>query len=215
MLKVLVADLDRKNSKILRLLDSYSDKEYRFYLLNNAASLADDSFLSSFDIIIINLLNNSMMNGFPNKKHKTIVLAGDNETYLLPYIQSFHGIVKGEKINEIRTAINVVINGGCYLSQEIKEQLFLKINENDNNRIDFSTEVLSDMELRVAEELISDKTNKEIADSLYLSKRTVEYHITSCIQKLNVNSRVGLAVKIAKANSLIGYSQLSHLHQVK
>lgn len=55
---------------------------------------------------------------------------------------------------------------------------------------------LTDMEIRVAKELIKDKTNQQIADSLCISKRTVEYHITSSIQKLGVKSRVGLAVKM-------------------
>lgn len=36
---------------------------------------------------------------------------------------------------------------------------------------------LTDMEIRVAKELIKDKTNQQIADSLCISKRTVEYHI--------------------------------------
>ncbi|SDX08961.1 regulatory protein, luxR family [Marininema mesophilum] len=54
---------------------------------------------------------------------------------------------------------------------------------------------LTNMEKKVARELIKDKSNQEIADTLYISKRTVESHITSAIQKLRVKSRVGLAVK--------------------
>lgn len=52
------------------------------------------------------------------------------------------------------------------------------------------------MEMKVVQELLKDKTNQQIAEALYVSRRTVEYHIASAIQKLGVNSRVGLAVKI-------------------
>ncbi|QKG84498.1 helix-turn-helix transcriptional regulator [Kroppenstedtia pulmonis] len=55
---------------------------------------------------------------------------------------------------------------------------------------------LTFMELKVVQELLKDKTNQQIADALYISRRTVESHITSAIRKLGVNSRVGLVVKM-------------------
>lgn len=205
MIKILVVDQNRRSSKDSRLLNLLIDKEHHSYFLNSHNSLADGIFLKSFDVVIVNLTKNNILNTLPNGNHKLIVIVGNNETYLLPYVPNFQGIVKRENIDEISTAINVVMAGGCYMSQEIKEVLFSKINNyNKESSSEYSTEVLTKMELRVAEELMADKTNQEIADTLFMSKRTVEYHIASCIQKLNVNSRVGLAIKIAKANFLFG-----------
>ncbi|ERI05715.1 transcriptional regulator, LuxR family [Aneurinibacillus aneurinilyticus ATCC 12856] len=87
-----------------------------------------------------------------------------------------------------------------YLCESCKIKSFL------NQRIK-SNIFLTEMEKKVAEELIKDKSNQEIADSLFISKRTVEYHITSAIQKLGVKSRVGLAVKIIEAGSSTNYCE--------
>lgn len=209
MIKILVVDQTGRSSSNSRLLNLLSDKEYRCYFLNNTASLTDDLFLSSFDVVIINSLKNNILNDFPKGEHKVILLVGTNETYLLPYvpiyIPSFRGIVKKGNLHELMTSISVAMNDGCYMSQGIKEALFpRKNNLIRKSKPEYSTKILTRMELRVAEELITDKTNQEIADNLFISKRTVEYHIASCIQKLNANSRVGLAIKIARVNLLIG-----------
>ncbi|WP_405099453.1 helix-turn-helix transcriptional regulator [Oceanobacillus sp. FSL H7-0719] len=212
MIKILVVNQNRRPSKDSRLLKLLSVKEHKCYFLNNSTSLADGIFLNSFDVVIINLTKNSIVNTLPSGNYKVILMVGQNETYLLPYVPSFQGIVQKENIEELRTAIHVVMAGGCYMSREIKEALFSKINTfNKASSSEYSTEVLTKMELRVAEELMADKTNQEIADTLFMSKRTVEYHIASCIQKLNVNSRVGLAIKIAQANYLIGNPHIKEI----
>ncbi len=43
-----------------------------------------------------------------------------------------------------------------------------------------------------------DKTNAEISQELYISERTVEYHISSIIRKLDAKSRVGAVVNAIK-----------------
>lgn len=205
MIKILVVDQNMRSGSDSKLLHLLSDKDYQCYFLNNTASLTDSMFLDSFDVVIIDLLNNNnIIHDFPKGEHKVILLVGVKETYLLPYVRSFHSIVKKENLHELNTAINVAMSGGCFMSQEIKETLFPKRRDSIDETIRGHTaEVLTKMEMCVAEELVSDKTNQEIANTLFMSKRTVEYHIASCIQKLNANSRVGLAIKIAKGNFFI------------
>ena len=43
-----------------------------------------------------------------------------------------------------------------------------------------------------------DKTNAEISQELYISERTVEYHISSIIRKLDAKSRVGAVFNAIK-----------------
>jgi non-specific serine/threonine protein kinase len=52
---------------------------------------------------------------------------------------------------------------------------------------------LSAREREVAELVVHGKSNREIADALFLSERTVESHVSSIFNKLNVRSRVELA----------------------
>jgi two-component system vancomycin resistance associated response regulator VraR len=51
--------------------------------------------------------------------------------------------------------------------------------------------VLSEIETQVLELMANEYTNEEIAKELYISRRTVESHVTNIFQKLGVNSRIG------------------------
>jgi two-component system vancomycin resistance associated response regulator VraR len=51
--------------------------------------------------------------------------------------------------------------------------------------------VLSEIETQVLELMANEYTNEEIAKELYMSRRTVESHVTNIFQKLGVNSRIG------------------------
>lgn len=51
--------------------------------------------------------------------------------------------------------------------------------------------ILSDIELKVLALMVDEYTNEEIAKELFISRRTVESHVTNILQKLKVNSRVG------------------------
>jgi LuxR family maltose regulon positive regulatory protein len=56
-------------------------------------------------------------------------------------------------------------------------------------------EPLSGRELEVLRLIAAGLTNKEIAQRLYISLRTVKYHTTSILNKLNVNNRAHAAVR--------------------
>jgi DNA-binding CsgD family transcriptional regulator len=52
---------------------------------------------------------------------------------------------------------------------------------------------LTAQELQIAQLVAEGKTNKEIAAQLYLSPKTIEYHLANAYRKLDVHSRVELA----------------------
>lgn len=54
---------------------------------------------------------------------------------------------------------------------------------------------LSQKELQILKEVSNGSNNKEIAKSLFLSQRTVEYHLTNIFKKLNVKSRAEAVYK--------------------
>ncbi|MCG7376604.1 response regulator transcription factor [Paenibacillus sp. ACRSA] len=63
-------------------------------------------------------------------------------------------------------------------------------------------ESLTPTEREVLNRIAMEMTNKEIAQDLNISPRTVEYHITSITQKFGVKSRIGAVVKGYQAGIL-------------
>ncbi|PCS06354.1 response regulator [Lactococcus piscium] len=51
--------------------------------------------------------------------------------------------------------------------------------------------LLSDVERKVLSLLIAEYTNEKIANALFISRRTVETHVSNICRKLGVNSRIG------------------------
>jgi DNA-binding NarL/FixJ family response regulator len=54
-------------------------------------------------------------------------------------------------------------------------------------------DALNDQEHKILALIAEGKTNKEIAAGLYLSTKTIEYHLANTYRKLNIHSRVELA----------------------
>jgi DNA-binding NarL/FixJ family response regulator len=61
---------------------------------------------------------------------------------------------------------------------------------------------LKEHEIRVLRKVAQGLTNKEIAYSLEIKERTVEYHLGEIFQRLGVTSRTGAAMTAQKLNLL-------------
>lgn len=53
---------------------------------------------------------------------------------------------------------------------------------------------LSNREAEVAEQVAQGKTNKEVAQQLFVTEKTVKFHLTNIYRKLQVKSRAQLIV---------------------
>ncbi|HEV2258479.1 MAG TPA: response regulator transcription factor [Streptosporangiaceae bacterium] len=60
---------------------------------------------------------------------------------------------------------------------------------------------LTNRQLEIARLIAGGLTNRQIADRLFLSERTVETHITNILNKLGLNSRVQLSRWLAELPS--------------
>jgi len=94
-------------------------------------------------------------------------------------------------------AVTAVREGQVWLPPTIINQMIAVIPQNGNgrNRPDFS-EKLSKREEEVVRWVTSGLSNKEIADELFISIRTVKAHLTSIFGKTGFRDRLELAVKM-------------------
>ncbi|MFK4566304.1 LuxR C-terminal-related transcriptional regulator [Enterococcus sp. UD-01] len=63
-----------------------------------------------------------------------------------------------------------------------------------------SNQLLSEIELKVLKLIVDEYTNEKIAKELFISKRTVESHVSNICRKLNVNSRIGAVREAMRLN---------------
>jgi len=91
-------------------------------------------------------------------------------------------------------AIESVYQGNEFLEPSLKNELVNSLIKNKKNIEIIPT--LTKREREVLQLILAENNNKQIADKLFLSERTIENHRFNLQQKLNVKSTIGL-MKIA------------------
>ena len=102
-------------------------------------------------------------------------------------------LLKGAMTAEIARAIRVVHDGGSHLEPRIAARLVAEVKAPRH-----STGLLSQRERAVLPLVAAGLSNKQIAQTLSISERTVKFHITSIFHKLGAENRaqaVALAVQ--------------------
>lgn len=105
---------------------------------------------------------------------------------------------------EMIEAIMTVRSGYDYYSKSISNIILKRyLKQSDNNPIKNNlSNSLSERELEVLKLFADSYTNKEIADKLFVSIRTVESHKNNIMRKINLKTTVDM-VKFAIRNNLI------------
>ncbi|HLS95906.1 LuxR family two component transcriptional regulator [Sphingobacterium allocomposti] len=115
-------------------------------------------------------------------------------------------LVKNVGYDELLFAIEHVEKGGRYLCEEIAMMLLDKLHDVPSSSTNVEQLMadldISDRELEVLQLISEGYTNVEIADKLFLSKRTVEGHRQNLIDKTGVKNSAAL-IKLAVKNGLI------------
>lgn len=107
-------------------------------------------------------------------------------------------IVKNSGKDEFLEAITRIMNDGTYYSQEIVP-VILRIVKNERSVAQDG--LLSARELEVLKLIVKELTSGEIAERLFISKKTVDNHRASLLVKTGSKSTIGL-VKYAIYNGL-------------
>lgn len=129
----------------------------------------------------------------PELKIVTLSMYGDQEYYSKMLECGVRGfLLKDSDIHEVKTAIHAVAEGGNYFSHQLLRNLILAKKDQENGIID--EEHLSDRELEVLVEICQGLSNSEIADKLFISKRTVEKHRANILLKSGCKNTASLVV---------------------
>lgn len=106
--------------------------------------------------------------------------------------------------------INSVSFCGVYFTQQDQQMLMSYMNDKPRKQSLSSVEDLSCREIEVLKLICQEQTNHDIADKLFISKRTVENHRQRILDKVGAKNTVGLVV-YAIANKIHPLPQYSHI----
>ncbi len=201
--KVLVAD-DHKlvREGICKLLNLFPGVEVIGEAEDGleAVSLVRDHFP---DLVLLDL-NMPRMNGIDaihkikeiSPQIKIIILTiHDDEEYVYKVTSAgAEGFVQKDITSEeLEQAINEVLEGGKVFPRSISPAKDDTQEEKSNYR-----ELLSDREFEVLSLLARGMSNKEIAEELYISEKTVKNHVSNVLRKLDVNDRTQAVITALK-----------------
>ncbi|WP_420385367.1 response regulator [Roseivirga sp.] len=130
---------------------------------------------------------------------KFIVLSMHDESHLVKEIlkEGVNGyVLKKDTKEELLEAIYSVRAGKMYLSYDINAMLVKSLYEPDEGKL------LTSREREILHLIAKEYSNRDIAEELFISERTVETHRKNIFRKTRTNSIVGL-IKFAYANNLI------------
>ena len=100
-------------------------------------------------------------------------------------------VVKESTTAEIVEAIHSVYNGQKYLDKSLIDMMFKKYQEPKDQSV---FRELSKRELQILYYISKGFSNKEIAEELYVSEKTVKNNVTKLLRKMEVKDRVHAAI---------------------
>jgi two-component system, NarL family, nitrate/nitrite response regulator NarL len=159
------------------------------------------------------LLTDVMMPGLPGNELAKQVKQRFPSTRILALSMSGQGELVDEMITdadisgyvlknigkqELIKALEKIAEGGIYFSEEVIEEL-QRASKRKKQNVDAH---LTDREIEIIRLIEKEYNNKQIAEALFISERTVETHRKNIFRKTNTNTVIGL-VKYAYEHRLV------------
>jgi NarL family two-component system response regulator LiaR len=121
-----------------------------------------------------------------------ILTAYDDDSYVLGLLEAGAAgyLMKSARGQDLVEAVRAIRAGESVLHPKIIEKLLKQAMIKPAGSVDRKIrDLLSDREMEMLKLLATGMSNKEIADKLYLSLRTVKAHMSNIFTKMNVASR--------------------------
>lgn len=124
----------------------------------------------------------------------------DNETAIIKMLKNGAKgyILKDAEPFELKAALNAVLHKGYYYSELVTGHLIKSICKTDEAGKTKNSLLLNTRETEFLKYCCTEMNYKEIADKMFVSPRTVDGYRDTLCEKLNLKSRVGLAMYAIK-----------------
>ncbi|HNZ72245.1 MAG TPA: response regulator transcription factor [Prolixibacteraceae bacterium] len=206
-ISVLIVDDHQLFREGLKLLLGVSSIVGEVYQASDGNEFLDFIENMSPDIVLMDI-NMPIMDGIeattkalkehPEMKIIALSMFGDDEYYIKMIEAGAKGfIVKNSDIEVVETAIQQVMEGKTYFASDVMATLVMHLNQRKNEE---TKNELSERESEILYMICKGLSNQEIADALFLSKRTVDKHRENILAKTQAKNTAGLVLYAIKHN---------------
>ncbi len=199
-------------AKALSTIVSNFDQFEVLYVCENGLDLQEKIKTKVLPDVILLDISMPLMDGFETAKwlketYPDILIMAlsmqDDEQSLIKMIKNGAKgyMLKNVQPRELEKALNSLIRNGHFFPEWASSKVFTSISKNTidaNSRIN-----LSEREIEFLSYVTTEMTYKEISEKMFCSPRTIENYRDSLFEKLELKTRVGLAVYALKN----GYSE--------
>jgi NarL family two-component system response regulator LiaR len=140
--------------------------------------------------------------GFPTKVIALTSFSEDDKVF--PAIQAGAAsyLLKDVSPDDLVDAIRAVHHGEARLHPDITRKLMQQVSQSRTISQDVPSVELTEREREVVRLVAMGRSNREIAEELFISEKTVKTHISNILGKLNLEHRTQLAIYAIK-NKLV------------
>ncbi len=204
----IVDDHDLFRKGMIALLSSYNEFEITIEA-SNGKELIEKLRAKKADVVLLDL-QMPQMDGVETTEYlqikypdiKIIVVTMHNEDGFIQHLirKGANGfLLKNQEIEEVVAAIHSVVNTNYYFNDFVSKALVTALISGNNIKPTFNNTInFSDKELEIIKLISREKTNKEIAELLTLSTRTIENYREKILAKTNAKNSIGIVMYAVK-----------------
>ena len=208
VLKILIVD----DHEVVRLgLRTLLDRQSNFMVVDEAATAKEavqKTLLLHPDVVVmdIRLLGGSgidacrrIVEQAPETKVIMLTSYADEDAVFASILAGAAGyLLKQTRGNALADAIASVMRGESLLDPAVTQKVLERVRTSGQRGEDDPLSALTEQEHKILALIAEGKTNKEIADEVFLSDKTVKNYVSNILSKLNLRRRSEAAAFIAR-----------------
>lgn len=207
-IKICIVDDHKLFREGLKLLLSTQDFVRQIYEASNGKEFIENLSLMDCDVVLMDI-EMPGMNGIeatetalrlqPELKIIVLSMYGDEQYYYKMVDAGVKGFVlKSSGIEKVIAAISKVAAGENYFSEELLIHILNNMREGNKTEADIPDNEISERELEILYHVCLGLSNQEIADKLFISKRTVDKHRANLLSKTGCRNTAALVMYAIK-----------------
>lgn len=207
-LKIYLVDDHKLFREGLKLLLSTQDFVHHIYEASNGREFIESLSLVDCDVVLMDI-EMPEMNGIeatrealrlhPDLKIIVLSMYGDEQYYYKMIDAGAKGfMLKNTGIENVITAIKKVAAGENFFSEELLFSILNNMRDSNKTETESPDSEISEREREILYHVCKGKSNQEIADELFISKRTVDKHRANLLSKTGCRNTAALVMYAIK-----------------